>query len=104
MKKIIAALSVFLVAGFINLPTANADLESYLRTLAGEGYDGPIEFWTRLGNGICAAQRAGHSAHDIAVYIVTHTGRGIYMEDGYEVIGIANDHLCNPPIRRRIMT
>ena len=76
-------------------PQAKADEDSYAYALARAGYNGPIVSWVARGHTICRLQAEGTPLSAIAIGIVATTGSGIYTEDAYEIIGIANDHLCN---------
>lgn len=82
-----------IAAMFIAAPDANADMNSYLQRLANLGYTGPIVKWEAMGNAICQMQ-GKYTTAQIAYAIVATTGAGIYTEDAYEIIGVANDELC----------
>ena len=91
---VIAGIAIFGLAMFAACVPAKADMNSFLTALANKGYTGPIAKWQVLGNGICEAQSQGFDTRQIAMYIVTHTGSGIYTNDAYEIISIANRELC----------
>ena len=91
---VIAGIAIFGLAMFAACVPAKADMNSFLQTLANKGYTGPIANWEKMGNQICLAQAQGYDARTIARAIVVSTGTGIYSEEAYEIISIANRELC----------
>lgn len=105
----IAGIVIFGFAMFAACAPAKADMNSFLQTLANKGYTGPVSVWQRIGTGICEAQAQGYDTRQIANAIVTHTGAGIYTNDAYEIIAVANQELCinngagSPNVRNRVV-
>ena len=91
---VIAGIVIFGLAMFAACVPAKADMNSFLQAMANKGYTGPISVWERIGNGVCAAQAAGYDTRQIANYLVVNTGAGIYSDEAYEIISIANRELC----------
>ena len=91
---VIAGIAIFGLAMFAACVPAKADMNSFLQTLANKGYTGPIANWEKMGNQICLAQAQGYDSRTIARAIVAATGTGIYSEEAYEIIAIANQELC----------
>ena len=99
-QKIIRTVTITVLIGaaiFAALALASpgrADSNSYLSALAVAGYVGSDQGWINRGWDICQLENAGVPQSVIASKIVATTGAGIYTADAYEVIGIANVHLC----------
>ena len=91
---VLSAIAIFGLVMFAACTPAKADMNSFLTALANKGYTGPIATWERMGNQICQAQAQGYDARTIARAIVASTGTGIYSEEAYEIISIANRELC----------
>lgn len=91
-----ALLVLFLLGGFFaftELNKAQADSVSYLYRLGGLGYRGSDARWLTTGEWICTNQWR-YSDYQMAYAIMTTTGSGIYMAEGYEIIDVARQELC----------
>jgi hypothetical protein len=90
----LAILAALASASLLASPDAKASNMTYLYALADAGYRGSDAAWLDTGYDICQLQAAGVDTSLIASKIVVTTGSGIYTADAYEIIGIANMHLC----------
>lgn len=87
---VIAFILALAVAG-----RAHADESSYLTRLhTVMSPTGPSATWIDLGHIVCGALSSGTPNDEIAGWIVSNTGSGIYFREANKIIDAATSELC----------
>lgn len=94
MKWLLVSTLGALAVGLAVAAPASADQDSFITTLASNGWDGPVESALALGNHICSDIAAGVPETDTLQTISDNTTDGVEPKDAKTFYDAAAANLC----------